>query len=48
MRLSARGTVKSVKRSFTGVSILLCIPALIVNWLTSPRGTRHCINKVHL
>nr|HAH8920441.1 hypothetical protein [Escherichia coli] len=22
-------------------------PALIVNWLTSPGGTRHCINKVH-
>ncbi|EIN44563.1 hypothetical protein ECFRIK1990_2187 [Escherichia coli FRIK1990] len=22
-------------------------PALIVNWLTSPGGTRHRINKVH-
>nr|DAE12499.1 MAG TPA: hypothetical protein [Podoviridae sp. ct3k57] len=23
-------------------------PALIVNWLTSPGGTRHRIDKIHL
>ncbi|EFJ1159211.1 hypothetical protein HII09_000577 [Escherichia coli] len=45
MRLCARGTVKPTGCHGKSSSPA---PALIINWLTSPGGTRHRINKVHL
>lgn len=47
MRLSARGTVKKRLVPRIGWLWVSLYPALIVNWLTSPGGTRHRINKVH-
>ncbi|MXC49183.1 cell division inhibition protein DicB [Escherichia coli] len=45
MRLSARGTVKNCDSTTVFVLWGSLYPALIVNWLTSPGGTRHRITK---
>ncbi|ECA6103821.1 hypothetical protein EM822_21305 [Salmonella enterica subsp. enterica serovar Oranienburg] len=44
MRLCARGTVKKTPYQFGSIGI----PAVMVNWLSSPGGTRHRTNKVRL